>query len=108
MTDLHGILTVAVIALVTALLRFLPFAVLRGRETPKFVAYLGTVLPFAIMGMLVVYCLRNISFSTASTFLPELLACAAVVIIHIWKRNTLLSILSGTVLYMVLVQMVFS
>ena len=108
MTDLHGILTVAVIALVTALLRFLPFAVLRERETPKFVVYLGTVLPFAIMGMLVVYCLRNISFSTAPTFLPELLACAAVVIIHIWKRNTLLSILSGTILYMVLVQMVFS
>ena len=108
MTDLHGILTVAVIALVTALLRFLPFAVLRGRETPKFVVYLGTVLPFAIMGMLVVYCLRNISFSTAPTFLPELLACAVVVIIHIWKRNTLLSILSGTILYMVLVQMVFS
>lgn len=107
MTDLHGILTVAVIALVTAGLRFLPFALLRGRETPKFVAYLGTVLPFAIMGMLVVYCLRNVSFGAVGTFLPELLACTAVAGIHIWKRNTLLSILSGTVLYMVLVQLVF-
>ena len=107
MTDLHGILMVAVIALVTAGLRFLPFAVLRGRETPKFVSYLGTVLPFAIMGMLVVYCLRNISFGAGETFLPEILACIAVVVIHVWKRNTLFSILSGTILYMVLVQLVF-
>ncbi len=107
MTDLHGILTVAVIALVTAALRFLPFAVLRRREVPKFIAYLGTVLPFAIMGMLVVYCLRNISFGAVSAYLPELLACGLVVGVHVWKRNTLLSILSGTVLYMVLVQLVF-
>lgn len=107
MTDLHGILTVAVIALVTAALRFLPFILLQGRETPKFVAYLGKVLPFSIMGMLVVYCLRNLSFGALETFLPELLACAAVVGIHVWKRNTLLSILTGTVLYMVLVQTIF-
>ena len=107
MTDLHGICMIGVIALVTAALRFLPFLLLQGRETPKFVAYLGKVLPFSIMGMLVVYCLRSISFASASTFLPEILACAAVVGIHIRKRNTLLSILSGTILYMVLVQLVF-
>lgn len=107
MNDLHGILMIAVIALVTAALRFLPFALLRGRETPKFVSYLGMVLPYSIMGMLVIYCLRNISFGSVATFLPEILACAAVVLIHIFKRNTLLSILSGTILYMVLVQGVF-
>lgn len=107
MTDLHGILMVAIIASVTALLRFLPFWLLRGRETPKFVAWLGQVLPFAIMGMLVVYCLRNISFAAVGTFLPEILACGLVAAVHVWKRNTLLSILSGTAVYMALVQLVF-
>ena len=107
MTDLHSAAMVGVMALVTAFLRFLPFGLFRGRKIPKFITYLSTVLPFAIMGMLVVYCLRNISFDALGTFLPELLACALVAGIHIWKRNTLLSILLGTVFYMVLVQMVF-
>ena len=107
MTDLHGIAMVAVIALVTAALRFLPFVLLRGKQTPPFISYLGKVLPFAIMGMLVVYCLRSCSFASLSTFLPELLACAAVVGVHVWKRNTLLSILIGTTLYMILVQSIF-
>ena len=107
MSNMSAIAMVAVIALVTAALRFLPFLLLRGRQTPPFIAYLGKVLPFAIMGMLVIYCLRHSSFQSLDTFLPELLACGAVVLIHIWKRNTLLSILTGTVLYMVLVQLVF-
>ena len=107
MTDFHGIAMVAVMALVTAGLRFLPFVLLRGKQTPPFVAYLGKVLPFAIMGMLVVYCLRHISFSAMPFGLPELLACAAVVLVHVRKRNTLLSILSGTALYMALVQLIF-
>ena len=107
MTDFHGIAMVAVMALVTAGLRFLPFVLLRGKQTPPFVAYLGKVLPFAIMGMLVVYCLRHISFSAMPFGLPELLACAAVVLVHVRKRNTLLSILSGTALYMLLVQLIF-
>lgn len=107
MADMHGILTVGVIALITAGLRFLPFLIFRSRKTPEFVAYLGKVLPCAIMGMLVIYCLRNISFASLSAFLPELLACALVALIHIWKRNTLLSILSGTLFYMILVQLIF-
>ena len=107
MTDLHGAVLVAAIALVTAALRFLPFVLLRGRQTPPFIAYLGRVLPFSIMGMLVVYCLRHISFSAMPFGIPELIACAVVVAVHILKRNTLLSILSGTVLYMLLVQLVF-
>ncbi len=107
MTDSYGIAMVAVIALVTAALRFLPFLLLRGKQTPPFIAYLGKVLPFAIMGMLVVYCLRHISFSSMPFGIPEIIACAVVVGIHIWKRNTLLSILSGTVLYMILVQLLF-
>ena len=107
MTDIHSAALVAVIALVTIGLRFLPFAVFRGRETPKFIAYLGRVLPYAIMGMLVVYCLRNTSISAAPHGIPELSACALVVGLHLWKKNTLLSIIAGTVCYMVLVQVVF-
>ena len=107
MTELHDVLLVAVVALVTIGLRFLPFALFRGRETPKFIAYLGKVLPFAIMGMLVVYCLRGISFTTMPFGIPELVSVALVAGLHLWKRNTLLSIISGTLCYMVLVQMVF-
>ena len=107
MFDIHAALLVAVAALVTMGLRFLPFVIFQGRETPKFIAYLGKVLPFAIMGMLVVYCLRNISFAAAPFGIPEVISVALVVALHIWKKNTLLSIIGGTVCYMVLVQMVF-
>ena len=104
----HAALIIAVAGAVTLLLRFLPFLVFGGkRETPPFVVYLGKVLPYAIMGMLVIYCLRGISFTAAANFLPELIACAVVVLAHVWKRNTLLSIISGTVCYMLLVQIVF-
>ena len=108
MADLHSAKLVAVIALVTIALRFLPFLIFSGkRQTPAFVSYLGKVLPFAIMGMLVVYCLRSISFAAFPFGIPELLACAAVVLLHLWKRNTLLSIAGGTVFYMILVQTIF-
>ena len=104
----HAALIIAVAGAVTLLLRFLPFLIFGGkRETPPFVVYLGKVLPYAIMGMLVIYCLRGISFTAAANFLPELIACAVVVLAHVWKRNTLLSIISGTVCYMLLVQFVF-
>ena len=108
MTDLHIWLTIAVIALVTALIRFAPFAVWSGnRQTPKIIEKLGTVLPYAIMGMLVVYCLKEVSFANASGYLPELIACSVVGASYVWKRNTLISIICGTVCYMILVQMVF-
>ena len=104
----HAALIIVVAGAVTLLLRFLPFLIFGGkRETPPFVVYLGKVLPYAIMGMLVIYCLRGISFTAAANFLPELIACAVVVLAHVWKRNTLLSIISGTVCYMLLVQVVF-
>ena len=107
MTDLHSAAMVGVMALVTAFLRFLPFGLFRGRKIPKFITYLSTVLPFAIMGMLVVYCLRNISFASAPHGAPELIACAVVAALHLWKRNTLISIVGGTVCYMLLIQLVF-
>ena len=104
----HAALIIAVAGAVTLMLRFLPFLVFGGkRETPPYIVYLGNVLPYAIMGMLVIYCLRGISFTAAANFLPELIACAVVVLAHVWKRNTLLSIISGTVCYMLLVQFVF-
>lgn len=108
MTDLHTWLTVVVIALVTALIRFLPFAVWSGnRKTPKIIERLGKVLQYAIMGMLVVYCLKGVSFASMSGFLPELIACLIVGVSYVWKRNTLISIVCGTVCYMILVQTVF-
>ena len=108
MPDLHAALTVAVIALVTAGLRFLPFLIFgENRQTPPLVTSLGQVLPYAIMGMLVVYCLKDVSFVSGSFGIPEAIGCAAVALLHIWKRNTLLSIGAGTVLYLLLVQLVF-
>ena len=108
MDKLYAAAMIGVIALVTIALRFLPFLIFRGnRQTPKYVEYLGKVLPYAIMGMLVVYCLKGVSFTALSNWVPYLVASAAVVLLHLWKRNTLLSIITGTVLYMVLVQAVF-
>lgn len=108
MPNLHSAAMIAVIALVTAILRFLPFWIFRNNQkTPPLISYLGRVLPFSIMGMLVVYCLKDISFSAAPFGIPEILGCAVVTLLHIWKRNTLLSIGIGTVCYMLLVQFVF-
>lgn len=108
MTDLHTWYAVAVIALVTAAIRFLPFVIFNGnRKTPQIIDKLGKVLPYAIMGMLVIYCMKDINFTSPSSFLPMLIACLIVGVLYVWKRNTLISIISGTVCYMVLVQMVF-
>ena len=108
MNDLHIWYAVAVMALVTAALRFLPFLVLGGgRQTPRIVQKLGKILPYAIMGMLVVYCLKGVTFTSASGFVPSLIACLVVGVLHVWKRNTLVSIVAGTLCYMFLVQVVF-
>lgn len=97
---------IAVVAVVTTAIRFLPFVVFR-KETPRIILYMGKVLPYAIMGMLVVYSLKSISFVEGSHGIPEILAVTLVVVLHKWKHNTLLSILVGTLVYMLLVQMVF-
>ena len=105
---MHDILLIAVAVLVTMATRFLPFLIFgENRKTPEVIAYLGKVLPFAIMGMLVVYCLKDMSFAAAPFGIPEIIGCAAVALLHIWKRNTLLSIGGGTLCYMLLVQFVF-
>ena len=108
MTDTRAVALIAVSAAVTALLRFLPFLLLGGkRKTPAYITYLGKVLPYAIMGMLVVYCLRGVEPLVWPHGLPELLAVAAVAGLHLWRRNTLLSIAGGTVCYMMLIQFIF-
>lgn len=97
---------ILVMAIGTALLRFLPFLVFR-RSTPPYIAYLGKVLPPALIGMLVIYCFKDVSFAAAPHGLPELIAAGCVVLLHAWKRNSLISILGGTAIYMVLVQVIF-
>lgn len=108
MNNMHAIATIAIAAVVTAALRFLPFLIFgENRKTPAIISYLGQVLPFAIMGMLVVYCLKDVSLAASPFGIPEAIGCAAVAGLHIWKRNTLLSIGGGTVIYMLLIQFVF-
>lgn len=102
----HSALIVAIAAVITALLRGLPFIIF-SKKTPKFITFLGKFLPYAVMGMLVVYCLKDATFTAWPHALPELIAIAAVALIHLWRRNTLLSVAGGTVFYMILVQFVF-
>ena len=105
--SVHPFLLIGVVALVTALLRFLPFLVFNGRRpVPKVIQYLGTVLPYSVMAMLVVYCMKGISFSAFSGWLAPAISVSVVVLLHIRKRNTLLSIIGGTVCYMLLIRLI--
>jgi branched-subunit amino acid transport protein AzlD len=106
--SLYPLAVIAVVALITLCTRALPFLLFRDTANiPPFVTFLGKVLPYAIMGMLIVYCLKSVSVLTYPYGIPELVSIAAVVLLHRWKRNTLLSVGAGTVLYMLLVQLVF-
>lgn len=108
LTSTQAFLTIAMIAAATLLTRALPFLIFRtDRPTPRFVQYLGTVLPFAIIGMLIVYCFKAVSILSWPHGIPQLMAAVFVVVVHKWKHNLLLSIGGGTILYMVLVQTVF-
>ena len=108
MTIGGAIAAIAVMAVVTFLTRALPFLLFgRGNKVPRVVLYLGKYLPPAVIAMLIVYCLRGMSFAQASGWAPSLIAAVAVVALHLWRKNNLLSILGGTVIYMVLVQVVF-
>ena len=99
---------IAVVAFITLCTRALPFLLFRNSANiPHFVTYLGEVLPYAIMGMLIVYCLKSVSVFAYPFGIPELIAVAVVVLLHRWKHNTLFSVGAGTVVYMLLVQLVF-
>ena len=105
---MHSVMIVVVATLVTMATRFLPFLIFQGdKKTPEIIVYLGKVLPYAIMGMLVIYCMKDVSFLSAPFGIPEILGCAVVALLHLWKRNSLLSIGVGTVFYMLLVQLIF-
>ena len=105
MNNLHSLLIVLVTAGVTILLRFLPFLVFKN-NTPKAILYLGKVLPCAIMAMLVVFCLKGVSVLTYPFALPEFISILAVVLLHKWRHNTLISIPVGTVIYMILIRLI--
>lgn len=108
MTLTQQIITVAMVVMGTAVTRFLPFLIFpAGKPTPKYVQYLGKVLPAAVFGLLVVYSLKDVSILTGSHGIPELISILLVIILHVWKRQMLLSIAGGTVCYMLLVQLVF-
>lgn len=97
---------IATMSITTLIIRFLPFFVFK-KKTPEYITYLGDVLPPAIIGMLVIYCLKDVNFTVKFFGIPELIAVAVVVGLQAWKRNSLISILAGTVTYMLLTQFVF-
>lgn len=107
MTTAQAALTILAVAAATMLTRFLPFLIFpEGKTPPAAITYLGTVLPYAVIGLLVVYCLKDAVFASWHG-LPELIAIVFIVVLHKWKKNTLLSIAGGTILYMILVQNLF-
>ena len=108
MSPLQSVIMIAAVVLGTLTTRFLPFLLFPANRTPpKVVQYLGQVLPYAVMGLLVVYSLKDISLFSGTHGIPEAIALLAIILVHLWKKNMLLSIALGTILYMVLVQFVF-
>lgn len=108
MTLTQQLLTVAAVSLGTMVTRFLPFLIFpAGKPTPKYIQYIGKVLPSAVFGLLVVYCLKDVSLSASPYGFPEAIALAVVIALHLWKKQILLSIAGGTAVYMLLIQFVF-
>lgn len=102
------LITVGIIILATVIMRFIPFILFPdNKPTPKFIHYLGSALPAAVFGLLMVYALKNVSFLQGSHGLPELIAIVITAAVHLWKKQMLLSISAGTICYMLLVQLVF-
>lgn len=109
MTTAQALTSIAIIAFFTFLTRAIPFLIFpKDKSIPKYIKYLGDVLPFAVIGMLIVYCLKTVSILTFPYGLPEGIAVIFVIIVHKWKHNLLFSVLGGTILYMVLVQTIFN
>ncbi|OBA04970.1 branched-chain amino acid transporter AzlD [Bacillus subtilis] len=106
MTMTQQIITIAMVVLGTMLTRFLPFMIFPSGK-PKYVQFLGKVLPSAVIGLLVIYCFKDVSLFSGSHGIPELIGAAAVDLLHFWKKNMLLSIAGGTIVYMALVQLFF-
>ena len=108
MTVWQSVITIVMVVLGTMLTRFLPFLLFpSNKPTPPYIQYLGKVLPFSVIGMLVIYCLKGVSLTAYAYGLPEALGILLTVLLHCWKRNMLLSVAGGTIFYMLLVQLVF-
>lgn len=109
MTLTQQIITIAMVVFGTMVTRFLPFLLFpANRTTPLYVQYLGRVLPPAVLGLLVIYCFKDVTFTAGMFGIPELIGVTVVAVLHLWKRNMMLSMAAGTVVYMVLVQVIFS
>ncbi len=102
---MNNVAIIAVMAVGTMLLRFLPFLIFR-KNTPPYISYLGKVLPPALIGMLVIYCIKDIQFMNSPYGVPEMISIVSVAILQLWKHSSLISILGGTVIYMVVAQII--
>lgn len=108
MSITQQVITITMVVLGTMLTRFLPFIVFpSNKPTPKYVQYLGRVLPSAVLGLLIIYCFKDVSLISGSHGIPELIGVGMVALLHCWKKKMFLSIVGGTIIYMMLVQLVF-
>lgn len=108
MTLIQRLITIALVSLGTMLTRFLPFLIFKSdSKTPKFIEYLGKALPSAVFAMLIIYCLKDVNIFVVKNVVPEMIGVGVTVIVHLLKKNFLLSMLCGTVIYMFLVQTIF-
>ena len=108
MTVTQQIITIGLCVLGTMLTRFLPFIIFsENRATPEFIQYIGKYLPSAVFGMLVIYCLKNVNILQGNHGLPEFISVAATILLHLWKRQMLISIAGGTICYMLLLHFIF-
>lgn len=108
MSLIQRVIMICMVILGTIITRFLPFFIFKsGKPTPKYVQYLGKMLPSAALGMLVIYCLKNVSLFRGNHAIPELISIMVVILLHLWKRQMLISIAGGTIFYMILVQLIF-
>ena len=108
LTHIQTIIIICMVTIGTVITRFLPFILFKDtKSNNSYISYLGKVLPYSAIGLLVVYCLKNVNFTSSTYGIPEAVAILCIIVLHYWKGNTLLSIGVGTVIYMVLVQTVF-
>ena len=104
MTDYkHGLIVIIWVSILTIITRIVPVLIFgKGRKVPKYILYLGEVVPYTAMGLLIVYCLKDVQIFNSPYALPEIIGVAVVVISYLWKRNSILSVVIGTILYMFL------
>lgn len=108
MSLIQRVIMICMVILGTVITRFLPFIIFKSdKPTPKYVQYLGKMLPSAALGMLVIYCLKGASLFKGNHAIPELISIMVVVLLHLWKRQMLISIAGGTIFYMIFVQLIF-